>query len=147
MGNRIYKTAKAGVRIFGPTLDPLQVSLALRLPADHTHRAGEPRLSRGKKGKVCEAAPYRHGMWSMSSEGWVDSPVLATHITWLLEQLEPKAAALAALLTDDIKADIFCHSVGANPFPPSLPAKLRDRAVVLGLTIGIDHYDSTGEEQ
>jgi hypothetical protein len=52
----------ASVRFSGEKLDPLTVTLALRLPPDHTHRDGEPRLQRVKSGDVKEYARYRGGM-------------------------------------------------------------------------------------
>jgi len=65
---RVYDRAHAAVRFFADSLDPLTVTLALRLPPDHVHRAGEPRLVRTRKGTVKEYGPYPAGMWSMSSE-------------------------------------------------------------------------------
>ena len=88
MRKRVYDRAYASVRFIGVKLDPLQVTLALRLPADHTHRDGEPRLLRVKSARVVEYAPYRGGMWSMSSENWVQSPQLSVHLEWLLCELE-----------------------------------------------------------
>src|ERR1043165_10275476 len=94
---RAYTRAYASFRIFGNTLDPLTVTVALRMPPDHSHRNGEPSLKLTRKGVVTEYAPYRFGMWSMSSEHWVNSPRLAVHLEWLLDQLEPHSAALARL--------------------------------------------------
>jgi hypothetical protein len=139
---RVYDRAYASVRFFGNSLDPLTVTLALRLPADHVHRDGEPRLRRTRKGRVVEYAPYRGGMWSMSSERWVSSPRLAVHVEWLLEQLEPKADTVATLRLGGAEADFYCFSSGSTPHPPSLPRVLRDRAAVLGIEIIIDHYSS-----
>src|SRR5262245_28436933 len=97
MGKRVYRRAYASVRFVGQSLDPLAVTLALRLPADHVHRDGEPRLIRAGKGVVEERTPYRGGMWSMSSEQWVDSPRLAVHLERMLNQLEVKGEAIDAL--------------------------------------------------
>jgi hypothetical protein len=131
------------VRFWGERLDPLTVTLALRLPADHTHRDGEPRLQRVKSRQVQEYAPYHGGMWSMSSEKWVQSPRLAVHLDWLLRQLEPKADAVRSLLVDGIEADFFCFSSGSTATPPSLPRAIRDRAAALRIKIVIDHYGPT----
>jgi hypothetical protein len=138
---RTYDRAYAAVRFCGDALDPLAVTLALHLPADHVHRDGEPRLKRTRKGRVAEYAPYRGGMWSMSSEPWVNSPRLAVHLEWLLGQLEPKAEAIAALRRGGIDVDFFCFSSGSTPQPPSLPRSLRNRAAALGIEIVIDHYN------
>jgi hypothetical protein len=121
-------------------LDPLDVTLRLKLPPDKTHRIGEPRLTRSKAGKVLEAEPYRVGMWLMSSEQWIQSPRVSTHIAWILNQLEPKGEEVRKILERGITADIFCFSEGRTEVPPSVPKTIRERANALGLVIEIDHY-------
>jgi hypothetical protein len=143
---RVYNRAYATFRVIGDTLDPLLVTLALRMPPDDTHRSGEPRLKRTRKGLVTEYAPYRFGMWLMSSEHWVNSPRLHVHLQWLLDQLEPHAEALVALRADGAKTDFFCYSSGTVTEPPSLPRTVRERAAVLGITIEIDHYVLPAEQ-
>ncbi|MBC8106232.1 MAG: DUF4279 domain-containing protein [Anaerolineae bacterium] len=141
MGKRVYTDAHAAVRFFAPTLDPLDVTLALRLPADHTHRCGEPRLvRRGRTGEVHEYAPYPAGSWSMSSKQWVNSPRLHVHLAWLLDQLEPKADAVAKLIQDGANVDFFCYSSGYTRLHPAIPRAIRERARRLGIVIEIDHY-------
>jgi hypothetical protein len=142
---RTYQRAHASVRFFGESLDPLDVTLALRLPPDHVHRRGEPRLGRSQKGHVVEYSPYRDGMWSMSSDAWVQSPRLAVHLEWLLNQLEPKKVPIQDLIEGGAKVDFFCFSSGTTPKPPALPRSIRDRANALGIEILIDHYDLTPE--
>ena len=137
----MYTRAFASVRLYGDDLDPLDVTLSLRLPPNHTHRNGEPQLTRTKSGKVLEYAPYRQGMWQMSSEKWIQSPRLSVHIDWLLSQLEPKADAIRTLLERGVRGDIFSFSEGPTKHSPSLPKELRERANALGLEILIDHYD------
>src|SRR5262245_3309329 len=138
---RVYDRAHASVRFAGASLDPFEVTIALKLPPDHIHRAGEPRLERSRAGIVQEYARYREGMWCMSSERWVNSPRLAVHLDWLLKQLEPKKRAIAAILQRGVTGDLFCFSFGSTATPPSLPRTIRDRARHLGLTIDIDHYN------
>ncbi|HKQ49544.1 MAG TPA: DUF4279 domain-containing protein [Phycisphaerae bacterium] len=144
---RIFDHAHASVRFYGSALDPLTVKLALRLPADRTHRDGEPRLGRTRKGKVMEYSPYRGGMWAMTSERWVKSPRLSVHLEWLLSQLEPKAKAIAALRREGVNIDFFCFSSGSTPHPPSLPRTIRQRATALGIRIDIDHYVASTTER
>ena len=137
---RVYDRAYASVRFWADELDPLAVTLALRLPPDHTHRDGEPRVRRVKSGQVKEYAPYRAGLWSMSSKMWVQSPRLSVHLDWLLCELEPKADAVRSLLAAGVEADFFCFSSGSTATPPSLPRAIRERAAALGIEIVIDHY-------
>ena len=96
MAQRVYEEAYASARIFGEHLDPLDVTVALRLPADHTHRHGEPHLRRWPSGAVREYAPYRNGMWNMSSRQHVTSPRLAAH---------PFPAALDPACLDQLQMD------------------------------------------
>jgi hypothetical protein len=137
---RVYTRAYASFRVFGPALDPLEVTLALQLPPDHTHRTGEPRLRRNRGGAVRELSPYRDWHWSMSSEAWVQSPRLAVHLDWLLGQLEPRAKALAGFRREGVRMDFFCYSLGTVSSPPPLPRSIHSRASALGVSVEIDHY-------
>ena len=140
MPTRVYVTAHASVRLSAADLDPLDVTRLLRLPPDHTHRRGEPRIVRAANGTVREYTPYAHGLWLMSSERWVSSPRLAVHVDRLLRELEPKGDEVRALLASGVDADIFCYSLGRSSDAPSLPRVLRERAARLGLRIDVDHY-------
>ena len=111
--------AHASVRIAGESLDPLDVTKALRLPPDHVHRQGEPRIQRRRDGSLREQAPYRQGLWSMGSERWVDAPELDVHIRWLLDQLEPRRVELQRLLEGGASGGIFCYS---DILPSSIPS-------------------------
>ena len=146
MPKRVFTNAFATVRFMAPELDPLTITLQLRLPPDHQHRRGEPRLYRRKNGDLHEYPPYKFGQWSMSSERWVKSPSLDTHVRWLLEQLEPRADAIAMLDIEGLEIGFFCFSTGRTDSPPSLPRNTVDRAKELGIIIDIDHYDSSNDE-
>jgi len=147
MPKRVYQRAYATVRFMSKDLDPLLITLALRLPPDHTHRDGEPRLIRTKNGRVEERSPWHGGMWSMCSEKLVDSPRLETHLEWLLGELKPRAEAIATIRQAGIEIDIFCYSTGANQEPPSLPSAIRQRIQALGIKLDIDHYYLKESEQ
>lgn len=139
----LYTRAHASIRFMGDSLDPLDVTRLIRLPYDHAHRAGEPRIRRRRTDlSVNEYAPYRRGMWSMSSESWVHSSDLDVHVSWLLEQLEPRAEQVKQVLTNGAIGDIYCFSSGAPALPPTLPERTIERAAALGLTIDIDYYGS-----
>lgn len=140
MPNRVYTHAHASVRFMSSDLDPLDVTKALRLPPDHQHRDGEPRLVWTRIGTINNNGVYRGGQWSMSSEAHVDSPRLETHIKWLLEQIEPHAKTIATFQANGTHIDFFCYTLGTSPNPPSLPRSIRDRAAKLGIAIEIDYY-------
>jgi hypothetical protein len=140
MPKRVYSRAYASIRFVGRTLDPLNVTKSLRLPPDHQHRGGEPRLTRSRNGGVQEYEDYREGLWSMSSKEWVESPVLETHVDWLLCQIEPLADAVRGLIAEGVNVDVFCYSLGRSKDSPSLSRATRERAESLGISIEIDHY-------
>lgn len=139
MPKRVYTDAYVSFRVISETLDPLDVTLALRMPPDRTHRRGEPRLHRGRKG-VTEYAPYGDGHWSMCSRAWVDGAVLDTHLRWMLDELEPHAEALRTLQEAGHHMDFFCFSAGSTKELPPVQHETRRRADSLGLEIVIDHY-------
>jgi len=76
----------------------------------------------------------------MSSEPWVQSPVLDTHLRWHLEQLESMASKVKNLIVQGWEVDLFCFSQGKVEEPPPLPAETRKRAEGLGVLIDIDYY-------
>jgi hypothetical protein len=81
----------------------------------------------------------------MSSKGWVDGANLGTHICWILDQIEAKRAEVAQLLGQGVEGDIFCYWLADHD--PNIPQDIRDRADALGLTIGVDSYSLTGDEE
>lgn len=135
-----YDCAYASARFHSESLDPLAITLALRLPADESHRVGEPHLIRTRKGIVKAYSVFKSGMWIMRTERWVKSKRLAVHLTWLLDQLEPKRKTIRGLIKSGTKVDFFCYSYGAARVPPSIPRMIQDRAKALGIEIVIDHY-------
>ena len=144
---RTYVRAHAALRLFAEDLDPSEVTRVLKLPPDHAHRKGDLRIGRTKKGKVQVYAPYTAGMWSMSSESWVTSPRLEVHLQWILDQIQPKADALALILARGVSADVFCYSLGRSASPPSVPRSSRARLRELGLCLEIDHDEISEDSQ
>ena len=138
---RTYIGAYASLRFRGEDLDPSDVTRALRLPPDDMHRRGDLRLSRTSKGKVSQAAPYRLGIWIMSSKEWVTSPRIQVHLQWILDQLKGKHPALAALLARGYIGDVPCFSSGRTKAAPSIPKGIRDQFRELQLDVWIDHVD------
>lgn len=133
--------AHASVRIASESLDPLEVTKALRLPPDHAHRSGEPRIQRRRDGSLRELAPYRQGLWSMCSQRWVQAPELDVHIRWLLDQLEPRRVELQRLLAGGAGAGIFCYSTDPGDEATPLPGSTLGRCVALSLPVEIERRD------
>lgn len=83
----------------------------------------------------------------MSSEKWVESPVLETHLRWIMEQLEPHREKVVEILQSGVRADLFCYSVGYSPDPPGISRETVQRAEALGMKIEIDHYEAHQDEE
>jgi hypothetical protein len=133
----------ASLRIYGDDVDPLDVAKALGLPADYSHRRGEPRLVRNPRTmEVRAGAEHRNGMWIMSSERWIASERLGDHVRWILQQLRGREAALARLVSEGAAADVLCYSFSPAATPQEISETLLRSASDLGLSIDIDHYDS-----
>jgi hypothetical protein len=132
--------ANARLRISSELLDPLDVTLALRLPPDHTHRRGEPQLRRAPDGSVREYPAYTRGLWSMSSQPWVSSAELDAHLRWLLEQLEPRRAALQRLQESGIWTELVCYLTEPEEQSTPLPAQTLGRCVALALPVVREAY-------
>lgn len=121
--------------------NPVHISKILLLPPDSQHFAGEPRMSRTQAGKVVVYGTYARDMWCMSSKKWLESKKIATHINWLLEQLEPKAEDIYHILDQGATGRISCFVHGTASTPPSYPKALLQRADMLHLPIEIDYYE------
>lgn len=140
MPKRTYTRAYASLRLFSDDVDPVEITNLLQLPPEHTHRKGELRLTRTKKGKVSQAAPYQRNVWRMSSKDYVRSSRVQTHIEWILSEIAPRQRELSVLFERGVRGDIFCFSSGKTTEPPSYPHALQEQAKGLGLNIVVDHY-------
>tara|TARA_R110002072_G_scaffold1501_2_gene12373 strand:- start:274 stop:864 length:591 start_codon:yes stop_codon:yes gene_type:complete len=137
--------AHASLRFGGPDLDPSEITRLLVLPFDHAHRAGDLRISWTRRGKVQTHSPYALGHWSLSSKGRVSGADLGTHVAWILDQIEPKRAEVAKVLTLGAEGDIFCYWLADHE--PNLPKDVRARAESLGLRIDVDRYSITDDPE
>lgn len=138
---KAYSKAYCSLRIFGDDLDPLSVTQKLKIPPDFQSRKSEPRLSRSKNGKIIEFSPYTTNMWSFSSQNWVKSPNLATHLKWLLKEIESKKESLLKIKNNhNIRMDVFCFSTCYAKKPPAIPEQIKEQFNELGIEIVIDHY-------
>jgi hypothetical protein len=130
--------SKASFRLASEMLDPDEVSRITGLTPTLAYRKGDRRqLDDGR-----EASPYRIGMWSLDSAGGVpDTAPLDEHLNWLLDCLEPAAAALAPLMGGGTQADFFCGyfmsewNAGWTLAPTTL-----QRIGTLGAELGVDIY-------
>jgi len=138
------REAHASVRFVAKELDPSEITRRLILPPDHVHRRGDLRIVRTKRGRVRTYSPYREGIWTMSSEGWVSGANLGTHLAWLLDQLEPRRAEITEILGQGVRGDLFCYWYADHA--PNIPREIRARAEALGLEIGVDQHQPFDDE-
>ena len=97
-------TNAASFQLRGPRLEPAAVTRALGIEPSLTATRGEPRTRD-------PARTYRTGAWSLKSE-----PVLSRvddhlddHLRWLLDQLEPRAQQLRAVVAEqELGAEFWC---------------------------------------
>jgi hypothetical protein len=131
----------ASFRLLGDRLDPASVTEWLALHPTGAMSKGEE-LPAGKYGK----AHRRHtGVWLLESEHQITSTSLERHVVWLLEQVEPRAEALAIVRAAlDLRADFFCYWVSktGDGGPELSPTTLR-RIAALDVPLGIDFYDDS----
>lgn len=117
--------------------DPDRVTEALRLPPTRTRRKGE----RWKTRRGLSSMPARVDGWFLESRDAVASDDLCDHLGWLLERIEPHAAALDDLRRDGCSARISCywHSAYGQGGPTLSPDVMR-RMAALDLPIWLDLY-------
>jgi hypothetical protein len=125
----------ATLRLWGPGLEPTEVSERLGIGPTTAHRTGD---ARGK------AQIWTRNHWSLSSQGRIAETSLEAHLHWLLDQIAPHQEDLRSLLAQPgIEADLFCfwESTTGQGGPTFSPALLR-RLAGLGLSLGLDIYYS-----
>jgi hypothetical protein len=126
------KWSKAGLRIFGETLQPEEIGLALGLKATHTYLKGEL-MSPGHTSVRQES-------------GWLlDSPVskrsdMVDHLKWLLDSLEPKRDVIREL-SRKYRIDFFCGFASMNQQGGfTLDSVTLARLAELGVPLELDLY-------
>lgn len=122
----------ASFSMIGDDLNPDDVSSILQVQPSDSFRRGD---------KKKNGSTWKHGFWSLESEGNVHSDDLSEHIEWLLDQIEHCQDYITGLSTSNISARIFCYweLKSGNGGPRFSPALL-SRLVALDLTLDIDFY-------
>lgn len=89
-------------------------------------------------------SPLHVNGWFLSSKDVIESRDSRRHIDWLLDQIEPVASAIDALISSGAKADIFCfwESNSGNGGPELSPAQM-SRLCRLNLSVGWDVWFSS----
>jgi hypothetical protein len=90
--------------IYHKSKDPREVTEALAIAPDKSHRAGEV-LGLGK--------PTPSSGWFLGTKGIVKSKDLRAHIDWLLKKISPRKSKLFSLLDEGYEMKISCFWVSA----------------------------------
>jgi hypothetical protein len=120
--------------VFGPDLDPAEVSAFVGLEPTQCHRAGDARSG--------GAAPYREGLWALSTKGVVASPDLSEHLRYLVGWVSEIRARLAVVLQRaEHRGDVFCYLLREMGHGgPTVAPEVLSGFGELGLSLGLDIY-------
>jgi hypothetical protein len=124
------KWAHASFRIFGETLQPEEIGVALGLVASRSHVKGQQRSDRNK-------AAWRESAWLLQSP-LVDKNMV-DHITWLLDALEPKVDVIKKL-SREYRIDFFCGFGSGGQGGFTLDSLTLQRIADFGIPLHLDLY-------
>lgn len=136
----------ASFRLMGDDLDPTTITEAIGLAPTQAHRRGDARPTSPER----EPAAWRSGLWLLDSAEAVSETEqgLDEHLSWLLDQLEPRVETLLALARGQrLHADFFCgyFMPGRNRGFTLRPSTL-GRIAKLEADLGIDIYSEGDSE-
>ncbi len=134
--------AHATFRVVGDRLEPDDVTRALGLQPSQALRSGQlvPTPSQIRRQEL--------GVWLLKSEGHIASTSLERHLNYLLDLIEPGAAALRELqASQGVTADFFCFWMSATGHGgPVFSAEVLQRVALVGAELGIDFYGGVEDE-
>jgi Domain of unknown function (DUF4279) len=114
----------------GNELNPQEVTDSLKINPSMSFKRGDWRNETDK---------WEHNFWSLSSQDKIQSSNMATHLEWLLNQLEPiKLRLLEILNREGISAEISCFWIFPTDhenitLSPELIQKIADLSVSLSI--------------
>lgn len=86
-------------------------------------------------------------IWELTTEGTLTSRDTRRHVDWLLDRIEPAAAALECLRQEGAKTDIFCYFVNVGHGGPMLSVAQLVRLAALKIDISWDVYSGIEDDQ
>ncbi|MEO3928399.1 DUF4279 domain-containing protein [Micromonosporaceae bacterium B7E4] len=118
------------LRITRPGVSAADVTARLGIHPTYAHEAGDPR-PRG--------APWRHAMWSLSTES-AGSGLLGEHLGVLLDRIEPKRVVLREMAADGFDMDWFCFVSVDGYGGILLEVDLLQRLATFPIELNLDIY-------
>jgi hypothetical protein len=131
---------RATFSVFSTSLTHQEISDRLGLQPTRTHTKGQPRGARRRDGSIDPSNVWKDSAWQLTSPLARDR-ILAEHINWLLDTIEPKAEAIKALRAECSLIRLFCGFAshgGQGGF--SLDTDTLGRISKLGLNLDLDLY-------
>ncbi|WP_435018133.1 DUF4279 domain-containing protein [Tundrisphaera sp. TA3] len=126
----------ATLRIYPGEIDPATVTDRLGIEPTGWQRRGE--MDRGS-GRITRVTPING--WFLGSKGRVESRDSRRHIDWILDRVEPKAAAIRSLQEEGCRMDVSCFWTSQSGHGgPSLPPTQMRRLADLNLELWFDFY-------
>lgn len=131
--------ATASFRVFGPDVDPVDVTALLGMEPSSSRRRGQELSSTTPEGERVPRGVAREGGWVLDSA----CPRLLTleeHLHALLDRLEPHTDVIAALRRQGFRVDLYCgyfqrSGQGGPTFSPAVLSRLSRLGVELGVDI------------
>lgn len=124
--------AYASIVLVGPELSPEAVSRWVNLKADFQAAVGETKPAR--------TSPRVEAIWSISSEGHVDSTNLEDHIEWLLDLMPD---GLRSMLPPSTRCEISCFWISASGHGgPDISSMILSRLARFGFDLTFDFYSN-----
>ena len=137
--NDSYPTCElthATLRVYSDTMSPEEMATALRVTPTSMQRKGDIRNPNGRR-----PVTLKLNALFLGSEGLVESLDARRHIDWVLDQLEGRAAELAALIAMGARADLSCFWISASGHGgPTLSPQQCKRIAELGVDCWFDVY-------
>lgn len=122
----------ASFRMFGPDVDPDEVTALLGIEPTRSHRFGEIRYKDRR---------FEHGMWLLDSDG-LETTDAESHLEYLLDRLDAARTPVKELIASGrYWTDISCSWTsrfghGGPIFSPQILARILD----LNIPLGFDLY-------
>ena len=140
------KWSRATFSVFSTSLTHQEISYRLGLQPTRTHTKGQPRGARQTDGSIDLSNVWKDSAWQLTSPLGRDC-ILAEHINWLLDTIEPKADAINALRAECSPMRLFCGFAshgGQGGF--TLDSNILGRISKLGLNLELDLYPPSDPE-